>query len=94
MQRQAPWAVAAAPSVVPDSLSALRSSRAQPEPVCLFGPCIGAVNVSANVLVPRAGSVILSFDNSGAWLRSRTVRFRARLEDGESAKGVAGLSDV
>ena len=41
-----------------------------------------ATNLSANVLVPCAGTVVLGFDNSGSWLRERRVLFRIRLNDG------------
>ena len=51
-------------------------------PVRLFGPCQRATNLSANVFVPRAGTVVLGFDNSGSWVRERRVHFRVRLGDG------------
>ena len=60
------------------------------EPIRLFGPCRRATSLSANILVPQAGTVVLGFDNSGMWFSSKTVRFRARLGDG---RGVSGVSE-
>ena len=57
----------------------------------LFGPCRRATNLSANVTVPTAGTVVLGFDNSGMWISSKTVRFRARLGDNRAVSGVTDL---
>jgi len=53
----------------------------EPAPTRLFGPCRRATNLSANVLVPSAGTVVLGFDNSGMWISSKKVRFRAKIQD-------------
>ena len=59
----------------------------------LFGPCRRATSLSANVRVPGAGVAILGFDNSAAWLSSKTVRFRARVGDG-SGQCVSSVTDL
>ena len=61
-----------------------------PAPSRLFGPCHRATNLSANVLVPHAGTVVLGFDNSGSWVREKRVHFRVRLGDG-SGRGATLL---
>ena len=61
--------------------------NAETGPCRLFGPCRRATNLSANVMVPRAGVVVLGFDNSASWIRERRVFFRVRLGDG-SGRGV------
>ena len=67
----------------------------QPGPIRLFGPCVRAQNLTANVHVPSAGTVVLGFDNSRSWFSSKTVRFRARVDDGAGggAKCISGVSE-
>ena len=50
-------------------------------PERLFGPCRRATSLSATVLVPTAGRIVLTFDNSGMWISSKTIKFRARTEE-------------
>ena len=55
-------------------------------PIRIFGPCRRASNFSANISVPCAGRVVLGFDNSGSWVYSKTVQWRAAFAD-ESSSG-------
>lgn len=85
--------------LLPDSSSSSsggESADVDPTPLTLFGPCRRAASISANVLVPSSGIVVLGFDNSGTWFSSKTVRFRARVNDadGGGSKCVSGVTDL
>ena len=64
------------------------------EPIRLFGPCRRATSLSANVLVPQPGTVVLGFDNSGMWFSTKLVRFRVRLDGANGGQQVAGVTDL
>ena len=71
------------PSAAGNAASGSASSAPnEVEPIRLFGPCRRATSLSANILVPQAGTVVLGFDNSAMWISKKVVQYRIRLADG------------